>query len=197
MRLFLVGPRIFGLRPGLAFNPFKSSGRTESHNTQRGSFVYLIQNPEGFVKIGVSNNPLMRLAHLQIANTGKLTLLHSIAIEGDSSNAYLVEDLVHRELASLNEAGEWFHVDGELGVHAIESAAQKLGLRSVEVERKDLALVIREAALSADKESSTWLDRAMARLIQSVLALVLFVTTFIMTGFAIFLFYFLWTLLRA
>jgi hypothetical protein len=75
MRLWLSGPRILGIRPGVTFRRdelFEKPKQRKSASS--GSFIYVVQADNGMLKIGVSTNPSARLAQLCTASPFKLSL---------------------------------------------------------------------------------------------------------------------------
>jgi hypothetical protein len=73
MRFFFMGPRIFGIRPGISFglNELLRLATKPKQNKpgepMTGSFLYVIRGNH-LVKIGVSTNPNARLASLRTAS---------------------------------------------------------------------------------------------------------------------------------
>ena len=65
--------------------------------------VYFIQDEDGYIKIGYSENVDKRIAGLQTSSRQKLTLLG--AVRGDQS----LEALYHRVFKSDRVRGEWFY----------------------------------------------------------------------------------------
>jgi hypothetical protein len=71
-------------------------------------YVYLIQCTEtGNKKIGVSKDPLKRLASLQTSNAGKLEIVFKVR----AKDAYRLEKDAHSKFASHRKHGEWFGVE--------------------------------------------------------------------------------------
>jgi hypothetical protein len=91
MRLWFSGPRIFGIRTGISLGPqdFKPTPRRARQNEKTGiaqkigqndaifdpdhSFIYVIKNQTGRVKIGRAADCKQRLADLQTGNPEKLS----------------------------------------------------------------------------------------------------------------------------
>ncbi len=72
------------------------------------SFVYLIRCGEtDYYKIGVSDNPVERLANLQSANPIELHLIATCGFDSKLA-AIRAEQDSHRNLAKYNVRGEWF-----------------------------------------------------------------------------------------
>lgn len=65
-------------------------------------FIYFIRSSEGFVKIGLSNNPEKRLKTLQTASPYKLDLAYKM--KGNES----LEKYLHLLFAPYRAYGEWF-----------------------------------------------------------------------------------------
>lgn len=78
--------------------------------TNNTTFIYLIHDPVGkALKIGRSDNPILRLSNLQSAHPrSKLKLLSMFA-----AKSYVEQDL-HKELEEFRLNGEWFEEAGEV-----------------------------------------------------------------------------------
>ena len=127
MRFFLMGPRIFGIRPGVSFGAEDFRGR----RTQRGpaepmtgSFLYVIRGDHNMVKIGVSTNPNARLASLRTASAFPIDFSYIAVTPG---TGFDIEQAAHEMLKGDRCSGEWFDVPPEMAVAAIAGAAHKLG----------------------------------------------------------------------
>lgn len=70
--------------------------------------MYFFQTDDGFVKVGKSRHPAMRLSDLQVANHRKLTMID--AFVGD----HTLERWVHRQLLAVHVHGEWFRSGPEV-----------------------------------------------------------------------------------
>ncbi len=67
-------------------------------------FVYVVANPRGHCKVGVTINPADRFSGLKHATTEDLTIYFKVR----TANAYGVEREAHRLLWPLRVRGEWF-----------------------------------------------------------------------------------------
>jgi len=85
--------------------------------------IYVITTDKGICKVGISNNPTLRLEQLQTGSTYPLRLVYQ-AVHPDASR---IEALVHHDLASKHTYGEWFQVPDVVAKDAIARAAAKLG----------------------------------------------------------------------
>lgn len=73
------------------------------------SFVYLIQGVStGMLKIGVSNNPELRVKQMQTGSPDELVLVYTSLV---CSNAFAIEAEVHEHFAEYRDKGEWFNSD--------------------------------------------------------------------------------------
>jgi hypothetical protein len=128
MRLFLLGPRILGIRPGISFvaEDFGRGRRTQRGPAEpmTGSFVYAIRGDHNMVKIGVSTNPNARLASLRTASAFPIDFSYIAVTPG---TGFDIEAGAHEMLKSHRCNGEWFDVQPEMAVAAIAGAAHKLG----------------------------------------------------------------------
>lgn len=77
-----------------------------------GGYVYLIEMQlDGkcyAYKIGLSHNPSMRLADLQVSNPARLVLVCSI------TGGLRVEQELHKQFSHLSMRGEWFKPEIEI-----------------------------------------------------------------------------------
>jgi hypothetical protein len=148
MRLFFLGPRLFGglIRPGISLGPndFRSrrSGRPPPIE---GAFIYLITGPPGMVKVGVTTDPRGRLATLQ---TGSAYPLKFAAIMATPGTGYVVEARIHEILQAYRASGEWFRVSPTRTLFAIRQALDELEepALSVSLEQADDILAIARSA---------------------------------------------------
>lgn len=136
MRFFFMGPRVFGIRPGIslgasdfrrAFGSASSSmpGRAaRGGGTMTGSFVYVIEGEAGHHKIGVSRDPIQRKADLQ---TGSPVPLRFAYIGVTPGTGYNIEDRAHELLDAHRKEGEWFLVPASIAIGATLEAASRLG----------------------------------------------------------------------
>ena len=144
MRAFFSGPRLFGgfVRPGVSFG-MPRWRRVPDFGTDCDS-VYLIEGAPGHIKIGISRDPISRLATLQTASPFPLRLAFSVA----TPSALNVEREAHAILAAHRAEGEWL-VDQEMAIAAIFGAASRLGVRLGEMpERKRQPGEFREPSLA-------------------------------------------------
>ncbi len=85
-----------------------------------GTFLYVMANASGSVKIGVSINPPFRMAMLQNANGGRLKLVRAW-LPADGVKAMSVEREVFKRLAEHRALGEWFDVTPAKACTTIEA----------------------------------------------------------------------------
>lgn len=82
-------------------------------------YVYVLaSNPDGPVKIGISNDPDRRVRQLQTGHAEPLRVLHREPV-GDAARAKAFETLIHRNVAHLRRRGEWFAMSGEQAVKQV------------------------------------------------------------------------------
>lgn len=125
MRMFFIGPRLFGglIRPGVSFG-MPRWRRVEQFGRAAANWdsVYVIEGAPGHVKIGFSRDPVSRLASLQTASPFPLRL----AFNMPSARAFDIEQEAHAILAAHRGEGEWFLADKEMAIAAIFGAASRL-----------------------------------------------------------------------
>ena len=85
--------------------------------------VYVISTDRGVVKVGISHNPIERLAQLQTGSPYHLRLVYA-AVHSDASR---VEAIVHHMLRDKLAYGEWFCVTEAVARNAIMRAAAQKG----------------------------------------------------------------------
>jgi hypothetical protein len=135
MRFFFSGPRVFGIRPGIslgasdfrgAFGSTTSTvrGRSAQGGTMTGSFLYVIEGESGHHKIGVSRDPIQRMAQLQ---TGSHAPLRFAYIGVTPGTGYDIEGRAHQLLDAHRKEGEWFLVPASIAIGATLEAASRLG----------------------------------------------------------------------
>jgi hypothetical protein len=130
MRFFFMGPRIFGIRPGVSFSAndlLRLATKPKPNKPgepMTGSFLYVIRGDHNMVKIGVSTNPNARLASLRTASAFPIDFSYIAVTPG---TGFDIEAGAHEMLKGHRCSGEWFDVPPEMAVAAIAGAAHKLG----------------------------------------------------------------------
>jgi hypothetical protein len=159
MKLFFLGPRILGIRPGIALGrkdfPGKGPGAIQ------GSFLYVIDDRRGHVKIGVTTDPRGRLAALQTANPRPLVFATIWATPGDG---YAVEAAAHTVLERFRMAGEWFSVTPTVAVAAVGAAAQGLAQPLLPVTLDHVDQILAQVAAMA-KPRTDWFKVVVAAIL--------------------------------
>ncbi|WP_439398719.1 GIY-YIG nuclease family protein [Bradyrhizobium sp. PMVTL-01] len=89
-----------------------------------GSFVYVIKGVGNHHKIGVSTDPIARLATLQ---TGSHEPLDFAYIGVTSGTGFSIERAAHDLLAAYRASGEWFAVPASIATGAVIEAAGRVG----------------------------------------------------------------------
>jgi T5orf172 domain len=162
MRLWLSGPRILGIRPGVTFRRdelFEKPKQRKSASS--GSFIYVVQADNGMLKIGVSTNPGARLAQLRASSPFKLSFAYMGALRCDG---YAMEAAAHETLSRHRLGGEWFNCPVDMAVAAIGAAAYRLGEPIASGDPKfadEIVRMINETA-AAPKRSWPWRGIAIA-----------------------------------
>ena len=105
--------------------------------------IYVIEGAGGLVKIGVSGDPLARLAQLQTASHVPLQIAYSAAVR--SGNAFPLEQTVHAALGRYRQSGEWFNVPPQVAVAAIAAASHQIGDPIVEIAKEHLRYAVDRA----------------------------------------------------
>jgi hypothetical protein len=145
MRLFFLGPRILGIRPGVSLAPEELFGRGRPRATATtGSFVYVLRGDHNMTKIGVSTNPNARLAQLRTASAFPIDFAFVGVTPG---TGFDIERAAHALLANHRCNGEWFDVTPEIAVAAVHAAAHRLGQPIQTVEPAQIEHILRIAAV--------------------------------------------------
>jgi T5orf172 domain len=168
-RLWLSGPRIFGMRPGISFRFDELLRRPPPRRQLQGSFIYIIRGDHGLIKIGVSTNPSARLAQLRTASAVHLEIAYVGALR---CNGYAVEGEAHRTLADYRQNGEWFNCPVDMAVAAIGAAAYRLGEPIASGDPKLADEVVRIAAETAAEPSHNIITSAVLFVVKGVLGIV-------------------------
>jgi hypothetical protein len=87
------------------------------------------------VKIGVANNPLHRLVHLQIGNWQELAIKGIVWFLSEH-HAFIIEEAIHKQLKEFKVSGEWFNVEVDLAGRTIFDMADLLEIPPID-ERTD------------------------------------------------------------
>jgi hypothetical protein len=139
MRFFIIGPRILGIRPGVSFGPsdFRKAfgAKRGATGNMTGSFVYVIEGQAGHHKIGVSRDPIQRLAELQ---TGSPVPLRFAYIGVTPGTGYNIEGAAHDLLDAHRQEGEWFLVPASIAIGAVMEASASRSSPSAAVASKAL-----------------------------------------------------------
>jgi hypothetical protein len=129
MRFFFTGPRMMGIQPGISFGAedFRRSSRPrqgDSSSRMTGSFVYVVKGAGNHHKIGVSTDPIARIASLQ---TGSHEPLDFSYIGVTPGTGFEIERAAHDLLKNYRQSGEWFSVPASIAIGAVLEASQRLG----------------------------------------------------------------------
>jgi hypothetical protein len=130
MRLYAFGPRIMGLRTGISLGPedFKARRRAVSApadcSASNDSFIYVLRGDHGLFKVGISSNPVARLATLRTASPFPLKMVNVVMTQGPAER---LEAATHNALANARCNGEWFDCPLSHIVAAINGCAYDLG----------------------------------------------------------------------
>jgi hypothetical protein len=104
--------------------------------------MYVIGSSEsGPVKLGISDNPDRRRAHLQTGHPARLRVFHQEPVSDGKGKARLLERLLHRDVSYLRTVNEWFNLTVEHAIaHVqftlihygdIDNLAEKMRLRRI------------------------------------------------------------------
>lgn len=190
MRFFISKRLPFGLRAGVSI-PLnlveRRSPQRASAGQMTGAFIYVIRGDHNLVKIGVSTNPIARMAQLRTASGFPLAFSYICAVEGDAANAYAIEGTAHVALARHRTNGEWFDVAPEMAVAAIAAASHKTRWKIVEIPADKVAEVIRLASVDYHQAVSSMKNSASMPVLRLIFIAVFFCFfTFLSAGIMLF-----------
>lgn len=86
--------------------------------------VYIIES-NGYYKIGLANEPKVRIRELQVGNPEPLELIHFVKYESRKT-ALAAERYMHKKFKSRRRRGEWFMVDGETLIEALNNCDEEM-----------------------------------------------------------------------
>lgn len=96
------------------------------------TFVYVIGADGGAHKVGISADPVSRLAALQTSTHVQLALAET----WESASARTVERLAHAILSARHLSGEWFDVNKADAVAAVQSALAMVAVGDLSLLRQ-------------------------------------------------------------
>jgi len=194
MRFFFIGPRVMGIRPGISLRPsdlrrFFGATTPLERGAMTGSFVYVIEGVTGHYKIGVSVDPIRRLAELQ---TGSPVPLRFAYIGVTPGNGYDIEGRAHELLDAHRKEGEWFLVPASIAIGATLEAAMRLGEPIQQVQPEIVPQIIFQASqpnpnISKRRDVLSGLPVWLRYLIKTLAGTILFVVAGLATLFLIFI----------
>jgi hypothetical protein len=86
--------------------------------------VYAIVAGEGPIKIGVSVDPLKRLPQLQTNQPQRLSIVYAVRV----ADPYAVERAAHARLKPRRAQGEWFNINRDEAIEAIDAEIAASGM---------------------------------------------------------------------
>lgn len=145
MRLWFSGPRILGIRPGISISPDELFGKRRARNNipaaiSESSFVYVIKDEAGRVKIGSSNDPSRRLKELQTGHPERLTLEF---IGASTIDGAVIERMAHNVLHNYRINNEWFSISTAYAISAIYGVAAKHEAKIKQITEMEAQQVMR------------------------------------------------------
>lgn len=115
--------------------------------------IYFIRDTaSGFVKIGYSENPWLRMCKMQSDCPGELSLVG--VLDGDQAR----ESEIHRDCAAQRVRGEWFRDEGRVSAY-VAGAQALLKPESAKSRRVALLIALCETTGQAGNTVNGWLKR--------------------------------------
>ncbi len=154
MRFWIGGPRILGLRTGVSFGPTDFRARRQTAVAE-GGFVYVVENELGACKIGISRDPIARLAALQTGSPHRLRIAH---VAGTHCTGFEIERQAHAFLAGRALGGEWFDCGPSAARHAVQASAEALNrpLVWVDLDQVPQIIALANGDAGAVKKPNNW-----------------------------------------
>jgi hypothetical protein len=155
MRFFVSGPRIFGVRPCVVFDPIQRLSPKQSEPI--GSFVYVIHGTHNLVKIGITTNPAARIAQIRTGSGFPIDFSYVGYVQ---SGAESIERDAHAALARQRCAGEWFDTTPERAIAAITRAASAFGVEIMQCDPSSDDADYQSVRLTANRGGTSGLSAA-------------------------------------
>lgn len=195
MRFWVAGPRLLGRRTGVSFGladlrrlraPTARGSSSVPGSPRASAWIYVIRAVNGHVKIGITADPLARLASLQTGASQKLDLVYACAAQ--SNDGYAIEQAAHGILWKHRLAGEWFDTTADMAVAAIAAASHRLNDPIVEITKDKIAAVLEVAARSdlaaaAKPKPGLWVNIAVGLIAAILMSAVLAAGYILVTAF--------------
>ena len=107
----------------------EANGRKQRDSTDAdriSAYLYVMEGPNGVIKVGFSSLPARRATTL----TRKSGVKVAVAWLGKTwrVNAHAIEQATHRRIAHHRVIGEWYILDTETAVSVILNEASRLGV---------------------------------------------------------------------
>lgn len=74
---------------------------------RKKGYIYFLDDHNGHVKIGLTDNMERRMKQLQTGNAMELTLIHSIKVDS-MQDAFQLESILHHALNNHKVMNEWY-----------------------------------------------------------------------------------------
>jgi len=102
------------------------------------AYIYIISDNNGYMKIGVSKNPKVRLKQLQTGHPTKLEILFTEEFYCKRSHLLKIETLIHKKVKTIAQKvkGEWF----EISLEKLQQIKDIIVMHRIHYEDNELAL---------------------------------------------------------
>lgn len=125
MRVWLSGPRMMGLRPGISMNVNELAGsasKSSSVEKPTGCFVYVLHNvAKNLVRVGTTDNPFTERAMFESATSDQLDLSYIAAVPGDGGQKILKN--FRKVTEGAKKVGGWLQIDVATAESAVIGAS--------------------------------------------------------------------------
>lgn len=113
MRFFFLGPRFFGIRPGVSFSPRELKSKSPDL-ADRPAYVYVVLGEHGRIKIGSTTDLEQRLRNLRTGSAYPLEFAY-VREFATPTLAFAVEHEVIKALRNHKTHGDWFDIAPSVG----------------------------------------------------------------------------------
>lgn len=125
-------------------------------------WIYVIGTIFGHKKIGFGKSTQTRLKQLQTGNPERLEVLHKVEVpDGDARR---IEKTAHLHLAEWRLTGEWFDVDLDTAIQAVDRAVNPTPYGVIREEERQRRLAEIQTLMAVNDEKSQGIRREISAL---------------------------------
>ena len=104
------------------------------------AYIYMITDSEGYVKVGVGNNPEKRLKQLQTGHASEISIYYTEEFECTRNRLLKIERMIHREVGNKYKRthGEWFKLSSPCNESELTEIKNIIIWNRIRYEQDDL-----------------------------------------------------------